>query len=76
MIKWLGSKYTLIASLLMILPLASCTTGAGRYSVDSRAMSSSWMLVGILFGGYALYSIIKHIFASKDDSKKDDDHKS
>jgi hypothetical protein len=67
MIKWLDRTSPLIASFLIILPKAASASGAGRYSVDSSALSSTWMLVGILFGGYAIYSVIKHLFGKKDD---------
>jgi hypothetical protein len=58
-----------LPTVIMILPLVACSSGAGRYSVDSRAMGSSWMIVGVLFGGFVVYSVIKTLFGKKDDDE-------
>ena len=72
--KHFGNINKLFISLMIAGPLMACSTGAGRYSVDSQALSSTWMLVGILFGGFIIYSVIKSLFSNKNDSGKDDDN--
>jgi hypothetical protein len=58
-----------LIAVIIVIPLAACSSGAGRYSVDSGAMGTMWMLVGILIGGFVIYSIIKSVFGKKDDDK-------
>ncbi len=66
MIKVRASVEALI-SVFVGLTLVGCSTGTGRYSVDSGASGTVWTLVGILVGGYVVYSIIKALFGKKDD---------
>ena len=58
-----------LIAVIMVMPLVACSSGAGRYSVDSGAMGTTWMIVGILFGGFVVYSVIKTLFGKKDDDE-------
>ena len=71
MIGWIKLNSKLVLLFMPVMSLMSCSAGAGRYSVDGQALKSTWMLVGILFGGFILYSIIKNVFGSKNNDKND-----
>ena len=58
---------------IALLALPACSAGAGRYSVDSRALSSTWTIAGIVIGGFIIYSAIKWVINKNKDDTKDND---